>query len=441
MPARWTLPRPAGWSRPRSRGDGRLAGRLGGKVASLRILFVHQNFPGQFRHSASALAAAGHEVVALAINRPGYDTPGVRVVQYAPRRGSTTGIHPLAADFETKVIRGEAAASAGLRLKQLGFVPDVVVAHPGWGEHMFLRDVWPSARILLFLEFYYRAEGYDHAFDPEFAADGIESRARLRAKNANLLSGFDIMDWGYSPTQWQKSSLPKIFHDRVSTIFDGIDTGFITPDPEATFTLPDGRVVKAGDEVLTFVNRNMEPYRGFHIFMRALPAIQKARPDAITLIVGGDDISYGSKPKVGGSWRDVMLAEVGEKLDLNRVVFLGRIPYPTYRQLLRVSRVHAYLTYPFVLSWSMLESLAAECLVVASATAPVTEVIKTGENGILVDFFDVADWSRKLSRALEKPHEYTDIRKAARRTILERYDLQSICLPEQMKLIKRVAAI
>lgn len=408
----------------------------------MRVLFVHQNFPGQFRYSATALAAeGGHQVVALCINEPAYPTPGVTVIRYKPQRGSSKDIHPLASDFETKLIRGEAAAQAAVQLKQRGFNPDLIIAHPGWGEHTFLKDVWPKARVLLFLEFFYNAEGYDFAFDPEFSSDTLAGRARLRSKNANLLSGFDIMDWGYSPTQWQKSSLPKVFHDRVSTIFDGIDTGFITPDPEATFTLPDGRVVKAGDEVLTFVNRNMEPYRGFHIFMRALPAIQKARPDAITLIVGGDDVSYGSKPKVGGSWRDVMLAEVGEKLDLNRVIFLGRIPYPTYRQLLRVSRVHAYLTYPFVLSWSMLESLAAECLVVASSTAPVTEVIKTGENGILVDFFDVADWSRKLSRALDKPHEYTDIRKAARRTIVERYDLQSICLPEQMKLIKRVAAM
>jgi glycosyltransferase involved in cell wall biosynthesis len=408
----------------------------------MRILFIHQNFPGQFRHSATAIAAdKTNQVVALCINPPNYPTPSVNIVRYKPQRGSTKDIHPLVADFETKVIRGEAAAAACVQLKQRGFEPDLIIAHPGWGEHMFIKDVWPKARVLLFLEFFYRPDGYDYAFDPEFSTTSLAGRVRLRTKNANLLTGFDVMDWGYSPTEWQKSSLPKRFHDTVSVIFDGIDTGFITPEPEAVFALPDGRSVKAGDEVLTFVNRNMEPYRGFHIFMRALPAIQKERPNAITLIVGGNEVSYGAMPKDGGSWKDVMLRELSDKLDLSRIVFLGRIPYPDYRQLLRVSRVHAYLTYPFVLSWSMPESMAAECLVVASSTPPVTEVIKTGDNGILVDFFDVADWSRKLSRALAKPGEYGDIRKKARRDVAGRYDLHSICLPEQLKLIKRVAAM
>lgn len=408
----------------------------------MRVLFVHQNFPGQFRYAATALASdSANQVVALAINPPAYPTPGVQVVSYKPRRKSSTDIHPLAADFETKVIRGEAAAAAALELHRKGFSPDIIVVHPGWGEHMFLKDIWPNARILLFLEFFYRAKGFDYAFDPEFNRDSLEGRARLRGKNANLLTGFDIMDWGYSPTHWQKSSLPARVHDQVSVIFDGIDTGFITPDVSAVFELPDGRIVRHGDEVLTFVNRNLEPYRGFHIFMRALPAIQKARPSAVTLIVGGDEVSYGARPHGGGSWKDVMLREVGDRLDPSRIVFLGRIPYPAYRQVLRVSRVHAYLTYPFVLSWSMLESMAAENLVIASATPPVTEVIQTGENGILVDFFDVDDWARKITRALEKPGDYIDMRKKARADILAKYDLQSICLPEQLKLIRRVAAM
>jgi glycosyltransferase involved in cell wall biosynthesis len=328
-----------------------------------------------------------------------------------------------------------------VELKKRSFEPDVIVVHPGWGEHIFITDVWPRARVLLFLEFFYRTEGYDFAFDPELSRDTLQGRARLRVKNATLLTGFDVMDWGVSPTHWQKSSLPAAFHDKVSVIFDGIDTGFITPDQEAVFALPDGRSVRADDEVLTFVNRNLEPYRGFHIFMRALPAIQKARPDAITLVVGGDDVSYGGKPPGGGTWREMMMKEVGDQLDMSRIVFLRRIPYPAYRQLLRVSRVHAYMTDPFVLSWSLLESLAAECLVIGSATAPVKEVVRTGENGILVDFFDVGDWSAKIARALAKPREYNDLRQQARRDIIVRYDLNGICLPEQLKLIRRVAAM
>jgi glycosyltransferase involved in cell wall biosynthesis len=390
----------------------------------MNILFVHQNFPGQFRHSATALAAdKRNTVVALCINPPAYATPGVTVARYPVRRKPVEGLSPYLADIQSKVLRGEAAAAAALELKKKGFNPDIIIVHPGWGEQMFLRDIWPSARVLSFMEFFYRSEGLDTNFDPEFAANDIGARLRTRAKTFNLVLALEGTDWSYSPTRWQRSSLPTAHQARTSVIFDGIDTEFITPDPKAVFALPDGRSVKQGDEVLTFVNRNMEPYRGFHVFMRTLPAIQKARPDAITLIVGGDDVSYGAKPAGGGSWKDVMLKEVGEKLDMSRIAFLGRIPYGDYRTLLQVSRVHAYLTYPFVLSWSMLESLAAECLVVGSATPPVQEALRHGENGLLVDFFDIGGF-----------------RKAARAGVLADYDLKAVCLPRQLKLIEAVAA-
>jgi glycosyltransferase involved in cell wall biosynthesis len=293
--------------------------------------------------------------------------------------------------------------------------------------------------MLCFMEFFYRSEGLDTNFDPEFAADTIAGRARTRIKNANHLLALDASDWNYSPTRWQRSSLPPLYQPRTNVIFDGIDTDFIVPDGSAGLTLPDGRSVKAGDEVLTFVNRNLEPYRGFHVFMRALPRIQKERPTAITLIVGGDEISYGTMPKSGKNWREVMQAEVGDRLDLSRIVFLGRIPYGEYRNLIQVSRVHAYLTYPFVLSWSLLESLAAECLVIGSATPPVEEVLRHGENGLLVDFFDIDGWASAISQALAKPKAYSELRKAARQDILKTYDLRSVCLPRQLRLIEALA--
>jgi glycosyltransferase involved in cell wall biosynthesis len=408
---------------------------------SMKILFVHQNFPGQFRYSATALAVdKANQVVALCINPPGYPTPGVAVVRYGIKRAPAKDVSPLLADFQTKTLRGEAAAAAALELKKKGFNPDVIVVHPGWGEQMFLKDVWPQAKMLAFMEFFYRSEGLDTNFDPEFSADSVSTRTRTRAKNTNHLVALDGADWAYSPTHWQKSALPPLYHPMTSVIFDGIDTNFIVPNSQATFTLPDGRVVKAGDEVLTFVNRNLEPYRGFHIFMRALPAIQKARPEAITLIVGGDEVSYGAMPKQGKNWREVMLKEVGDQLDMSRIAFLGRIPYPAYRSLIQVSRVHAYLTYPFVLSWSMLESLAAECLVIGSSTPPVKEVLRDGENGLLVDFFDTYAWVKSISHALERPGDYTPLRGAAREGILKEYDLNTICLPRQLRLITALAA-
>ena len=406
----------------------------------MKVLFVHQNFPGQFRYSATALGSSrAHQVVALGIHEPAFQTPGVTIGRYSIKRKPVQNLPPLLQDFQTKTIRGEAVAAAALELKRKGFTPDVMVVHPGWGEQLFLKDVWPEARMLCFMEFFYRSQGLDTNFDPEFAVDSVPARARTRVKNANHLLALDASDWNYSPTRWQRASLPGLYQPRTSVIFDGIDTDFIAPDASASLTLPDGRVVKAGDEVLTFVNRNLEPYRGFHVLMRALPQIQKERPQTITLIVGGDEVSYGTMPKGGRNWREVMLAEVGGRLDLSRIVFLGRIGYGEYRKLIQVSRVHAYLTYPFVLSWSLLEALAAECLVVGSATPPVQEVLRQDENGLLVDFFDIEGWARTIAQALAKPKNYTELRRKARRDILQAYDLRSICLPRQLKLIEALA--
>ena len=207
-------------------------------------------------------------------------------------------------------------------------------------------------------------------------------------------------------------------------IFDGVDCDRLTPNPPARFTLPDGRILRPGDEVLTFVNRNLEPYRGYHIFMRALPEVLAARPDAQVVIVGGDASATGPTPKDGGSWKDVILDEVKDRLDLSRVHFVGKLPYDQLVDLFHVSRAHAYLTYPFVLSWSMVEAMAAGALVVGSSTAPVQEVIEDGVNGRLVDFFDVPAWSAALTDALARPEAYRPMRDAARAMVRQRYDLR-----------------
>jgi glycosyltransferase involved in cell wall biosynthesis len=350
----------------------------------MNLLFVHQNFPGQFKHLAPALVKAGHRVEALGIDGPGLS--GISLHRYRPTRGFIANMHPWAADFETKVIRGEACAAAAARLQAGGFTPDIIVANPGWGESLFLKDVWPRARLLALIEFFYAARGLDCDFDPEFANPSLAAAARVRVKNANMLLALTLMDHGICPTAFQLSTVPAMFHDRISVIFDGIDTQIVRTDSAATLTIGK-RTLRAGDEVVTFVNRNLEPMRGYHQFMRALPQILHVRPNAVVLIVGGDEVSYGAPPPAGKTWKQIFLDEVKADLDMSRVFFLGRIPYADYLRVLQVSACHVYLTYPFVLGWSCIEAMSAGCVLVGSATPPVMEVIEHQKNGVLVDFF------------------------------------------------------
>ena len=406
----------------------------------MNILFVHQNFPGQYKHLAPALAQLGHRCVALTINKPPAKSPGVDVVCYRPQRGSTPNIHPFASDFETKVIRGEAAGLAAHELRKRGFKPDIILGHPGWGETLFLRDVYPDAKMLLFIEFYYRTQGADMGFDPEFPDEGFASHARLRAKNANNILALEAMDWGVSPTRFQADTVPALYRERISVIHDGIDTQHVQPHPDAFLDVgPQKQRLTAADEVITFVNRNLEPHRGWHSFIRALPEIQRLRPQAITLIVGGDSVSYGRPPKEG-SWKEHYLKEVKDTLDMSRIHFLGNIGYSDFLSLLAISSVHVYLTYPFVLSWSLIEAMAMECLIVGSDTAPVREAIRHGENGLLVDFFDTKAIAVTVSEALANRGAFDALRQQARRDAVAGYDLRTICLPAQLRLVADVAA-
>lgn len=404
----------------------------------MQILFVHQSFPGQYVHLAPALAARGHDVVALTTAAaPASIAPGVKIVRYAIRRGNTPGMHRWAAEFETKILRAEAAARVAHALKAQGFMPDVICAHPGWGEAMFLKDVWPRAGLLSYCEFYYKAEGSDVDFDPEFSAPSVETNARLRAKNACNLLSLEAADWCVSPTEWQRSLFPHWVQPRISVVHDGIDTEVARPDPEARFLLEDAGIeLTSGDEVVTFVSRNLEPYRGYHVFMRALPELLRERPSARVLIVGGDKVSYGAPPSGEKSWKEIFLAEVAADLDLSRVHFLGTLPYPRLLNLLQVSAAHVYLSYPFVLSWSLLEAMSIGCLVVGSRTAPVEEVVRHGENGLLVDFFDPPTLARTIASVLANPEAYVPLRKKARSHVIERYDLRSTCLPRHIALVE-----
>lgn len=404
----------------------------------IKYLFVHQNFPGQFKHLAPALAAQGHEVVGLGMNRLREALPGVKYFTHALTATKHAAQQaPQLRDLYGKVLRGESAAARLAWLKQQGFDPDVIFVHPGWGEALFVKDVFPRARLLIYAEFYYQAEGGDSFFDPEFSQSNPAALQRLRLRNTHLLHAMSAADAALSPTLFQRDRHPDWFRDRITVIHDGIDTDRFAPNPRAFVTLQSaGVTLRPGDEVVTFVARQLEPYRGYHIFMRALPELLRLRPNARVVIVGGDDVSYGASPPAGKSWKNIFRDEVAERLDLSRVHFVGRLPHTTLTQLMQVSAAYTYLTYPFVLSWSLLEAMSTGCLIVASRTAPVQEVIEHGRNGLLVDFFDHHALARAVADALERRAELAPLRKAARQTIVEHYDLRQLCLPALLRFAR-----
>jgi glycosyltransferase involved in cell wall biosynthesis len=400
----------------------------------MNVLFVHNNFPAQYRHVARALIRHPNVKVAAIGTTMSRSVNGVDLRKYTLTDGDVSTTHPFARRFDLECRRAEQVLYALSSLSSSGFVPDLIMAHPGWGETLPLRTIFPKARILLYCEFYYAVEGRDVGFDPEFPETGTDGHVALHLKNASTLLGLLDSDAGVSPTRWQRSTYPQEFQRKITVIHEGVDVDIAKPVPDATFRLPSGQQLRRSDEVLTFVARNLEPLRGYHVFMRALPRIMAARPRAEVVVVGGDGTSYGRAPPPGTTWKLKFLEEVIGQIDTTRVHFTGSLPYRDYLRALQVSSTHVYLTYPFVLSWSLIEALSAGCVVIGSDTAPVREVIN-GQNGILVPFFDkdqLADW---VIEVLAHPRRFHAIRVQARRTALQAFDLERVCLPKMIRLI------
>ena len=411
----------------------------------MRILFVHQNFPGQYLHIVERLSShGGHQLVALGINPLDRSRPlpdSLYYARYGLNRGNTEGIHPLVTETESKVIRAEGCARAANKLKEKGFVPDLICAHPGWGESLFLKAIWPDVPLLCYQEFFYNEQGFDSNFDPEFQDDqSWQAKARLSMKNAYLHLALDQADWNVSPTHFQASSFPESYRRRISVIHDGIDLQRAVPNPSPqTLKLADGTLLEPGQPIVTFVNRRLEPYRGCHTLIRAIPELQRLCPEASIVIVGEKQgVSYGAACP-DGEWGDRFFAEIAGSYDPSRVHCTGTLPYQQFLPLLQLSACHVYLTYPFVMSWSLLEAMACGCAVVGSDTAPVREVIRDGVNGLLVDFFSPDDLASAVAEVLGDRERAAALGQSARATVEQRYDLDS-CVSRHLALMNLVAS-
>jgi glycosyltransferase involved in cell wall biosynthesis len=402
----------------------------------MEIVFIHQNMPAQFKHVATRLARDGANHVKFMTRRRDRELPGVQRVSYLPPPTPTGAGHRFLQRTEGAILFGEAVAKALRQLKAEGLRPDLICGHPGWGELLFVKDVFPDTPLLSYCELYHQPSGQELGFDPRQAPpEDVIYQSRVR--NSHLLLSAEACDAGISPTRWQRQGFPEAFQSKIEVIHDGIDAGTFRPDPEATFTLPSGQVLSRDDEVVTYVSRGLEPIRGFEVFMEALPRICAARPQAHVLVVGGDEVVYGFPTGTGRSWREEMLRRV--PVDPARVHFLGTLPYDTYRQVLQVSTAHVYLTFPFVLSWSMLEAMSTGCVLVGSRTAPVVEVLEDGRNGLLVDFWSPTEVADRVVDVLRDRRAFASLGQAARDTILDRFEVED-CLSRQMALIGRLTA-
>lgn len=404
------------------------------------VIFIHQNFPAQYVHIVRYLAEDPENQVYFITQEGVNQLAGVNKLVYRPEMPTVSTCHAYTVAFDSAVRTGVAVAEVCQTLRDSGVVPDVIVGHCGWGETLFVKDVYPKVPLLSYFEFFYHPRGADVGFDSEFAPCGPGDYARLQVRNSVNRLSFAVSDWGHTATAWQRSLFPAAMQARITSLHEGIDTERIRPDATAWIKLARENIVLGHeDEVITYVSRNLEPYRGIHVFMRALPEILRRRPHAHALILGGDGLSYSAPPRFGGTYREMLLAEAGSTLDVERVHFLGQVPNSTYVNVLQISSVHIHLTYPFVLSWSFVEAMSAGCIVIGSATPPVLEVLRDRENGLVVDFFSTDQICDRVDEVLDHPDRMQSLRDAARAAAIQNFDMTTVTLPRWCELIKGLA--
>jgi glycosyltransferase involved in cell wall biosynthesis len=404
----------------------------------VQVLLIHQNFPGQFRQLAPALLAAGHGVIGIGARQEPWANTGVSYRScggdpYQQMRQTNPEMRITA-----QMAQGRRVSRQLKALRGEGWIPDVVVAHPFWGDVLFLDDVFPTVPLVALLELDFSSLNLNN-FDPEQAINHQEDfGANLSLRQWADLMAIKRMTVGLTATNFQRSSYPSWLQNRIKVIHEGVDLDLCKPNPLASYTLPDGTRIRRGDPVVSFGSRSLEPLRGFRAFMRALPALLEANREVIVVIVGEDGSCYGPIAPDGKSWKQLMLEELKDQINLSRIHFTGHLPYAQLLQIFQISQAHVYLTYPYVLSWSMLEAMACGALVVGSATAPVEEIISSGVNGWLVPFFDSKALAKQLLEVLANPPRQEQLRMAARRTVAAKFEKVK-CTKQQIALLEAVA--
>jgi glycosyltransferase involved in cell wall biosynthesis len=400
----------------------------------MRILFVHQNYPAQFGHVARHLVSKhGWDCKFVSLLPPKVDN-GIERIQYGFQGGATSRTHYCGRSFENAIWHTHAVYEA-LKLRP-DIKPDLIVGHSGFGSTLFLRELYPDARLVNYFEYFYHPTNSDVDFRPDFPVAEID-RLRVRARNAMLLLDLENCDSGYSPTHWQKSRFPSAYQDKISVLFDGIDTTIWKPQ-----SVPHRRVgsyqFPEGMKIVTYATRGMEAMRGFDVFMKFAKRLAAVRSDVIFVVVGQDRICYGGDEKVigGKSFKEWVLKQ--DDYDLSRFVFTGLLPPGELAKLFAISDLHVYLTVPFVLSWSLLNALACGALVLASDTEPVREVIRHGVNGLLCNFFDYQEMVKMAEKVLTNPNLYTEIRKKSIDSAISHYGID-VCIEKISEHFRQLA--
>jgi glycosyltransferase involved in cell wall biosynthesis len=399
----------------------------------MNILFLHRNFPGQFKSIIMELSKDPNNNIVFVTNNK--KTPAPKTIKkyvYNLKREVLENCHRYLRFCEEAVIHGQSAAETVIHLRNTGFKPDVIYGHT-WGPTLFMKEIFPDVPLICYFEWYYNPVGTDVDFDGHTLNE--DEKSKLKSKNTYLLLDLVSCDAGICPTAWQKSQFPEEFQHKIKLLHDGVDTNLCKPNNNAEFIIKEKNLkFTPKDEVITYATRGMEEYRGFPEFMKAVEKLQKSRPNLQVVIAGEDRVCYGKKLN-NDTFKQKMLRELD--LDLKRIHFAGNLPYLEYIKLLQITSAHVYLTYPFVLSWSLLEAMATGCNIAASNTAPVKEVIQDNFNGLLVDFYDVEQLTQKIEYILDNKKEVEYLGVNARTSILEKYDVKKL-LPQHVEFIRSV---